>query len=182
MPELALHILDLVQNCISALAAHIRILLDESFLHNTLTIFISDDGKGMSQDFLQKVTSPFTTTRTTRRVGLGIPLMKAGCEACGGSFLIDSVIGKGTTICGTYQLDHIDRPPLGDFVGTVHMLILCNPELDFCIEIKTDEKEFVLDTSEVKKRLGDVPVSDPDVSAWLKEYLEEAMEESGIKA
>ena len=182
MPEIALHIMDLVQNCISAMAKHIRILLMESFVANTLEILIADDGKGMSEEFLERVTSPFTTTRTTRRVGLGIPLMKAGCEMAGGSFSITSKLGEGTAISGTYQLDHIDRPPLGDFVGTVHTLITCNPDIDFRIEIKSDTQEICLDTQEVRAQVGDSPLNQPDVSMWIKEYLEEAMKQANIQA
>ena len=171
MPEIALHIMDLV-----------RILLMESFVANTLEILIADDGKGMSKEFLERVTSPFTTTRTTRRVGLGIPLMKAGCEMAGGSFSITSKLGEGTAISGTYQLDHIDRPPLGDFVGTVHTLITCNPDIDFRIEIKSDTQEICLDTQEVRAQVGDIPLNQPDVSMWIKEYLEEAMKQANIQA
>ena len=174
MPDIALHIMDLVQNCISAMAKHIRILLMESFVANTLEILIADDGKGMSEEFLERV--------TTRRVGLGIPLMKAGCEMAGGSFSITSKLGEGTAISGTYQLDHIDRPPLGDFVGTVHTLITCNPDIDFRIEIKSDTQEICLDTQEVRAQVGDLPLNQPEVSMWIKEYLEEAMKQANIQA
>lgn len=182
MPEIALHILDLVQNCITALATQIRILLTVSIARNVLSVEIADNGKGMSEEFLKKVVSPFATTRTTRRVGLGIPLLKAGCEAAGGSFKICSALGKGTSIYGAYQLDHIDRPPLGDFAGTVHSLIVCNSQIDFYIEANSDQGSFHLDTAEIREQLGSVPFTQPEVSIWLKEYLDEGMAEAKISA
>lgn len=181
MPEIALHILDLVQNCITALASLIRISLFESKDDDTLTVEIEDNGKGMDEEFLSRVVSPFTTTRTTRKVGLGIPLLKAGCEGTGGTFDITSKLGVGTRLSGTYVMSHLDRPPLGDFVGTVHSIIVCNPDLDFVIEMKTDKGKEVLDTREVKKQLGGVPLNDPDVSTWIGDYLKEAYKETGIE-
>lgn len=172
--------MDLVQNCITAQATHIRILLELSTAEDFLKLVIGDDGKGMSPEFLNKVESPFTTTRTTRRVGMGIPLLKAGCEAAGGWFKITSALGKGTTLEGCYQLSHIDRPPLGDFVGTVHSLIVCNPQIDFQVCIERDSSTFILDTVEVREQLGDVPLNDPDVSTWLYEYLQEGMALTGV--
>ena len=180
MPEIALHILDLVQNCITALARHIRIRVSESMEADSLEVEIADDGKGMEESFLKKVVSPFTTTRTTRKVGLGIPLLKEGCESTGGSFGITSKVGKGTTITGRYVMSHIDRPPLGDFAGTVHSIIVCNPDLDFQIVMESDTGKEVLDTEEVRKQIGDIPLNDPEVSVWLKEYLQEACEETGL--
>ena len=177
MPEIALHILDLVQNCISALAKHIGIFLTESDSDDFLEVEINDDGKGMDSEFLSRVTSPFTTTRTTRKVGLGIPLLKEGCESTGGTFTIDSTLGKGTRLVGRYVKSHIDRPPLGDFAGTVHSIIVCNPDIDFIVKMKTDDGEVVLDTMQVREQLGGVPLNDPDVSGWLSEYLSEGMSE-----
>lgn len=182
MPEIAMHIMDLVQNCITANATHIRILLGIDTLPDMLSVEIADDGKGMAPDFLENVTSPFTTTRTTRKVGLGIPLMKAGCEGAEGQFEIRSTQGVGTTLKGSYRLSNIDRPPLGDFTGTVHMLITCNPQIDFYIEMRRDEERCVLDTEEIRAQLGDVPLNDPSVSTWIKEYLEEGQQEVGIVA
>lgn len=182
MPEISLHLLDLVQNSISAMAKNIRILLFYSIEENLLRLTLEDNGKGMSEEFLAKVTSPFTTTRTTRRVGLGIPLMKAGCEMAGGSFSITSKVGVGTKLEGTYELSNIDRPPLGDFVGTVHSLIVCNPDIDYFIEISGDKGSAVLDTLEVRQQTGGLlPLNDPDISIWMKEYLLEAMEEAGVE-
>jgi len=145
-----------------------------------MRITIEDDGKGMSEEFVAKVESPFTTTRTTRRVGMGIPLMKLGCEQAEGSFKIESQLGVGTKLTGSYRLANIDRPPLGDFCGTVHSLIVCNPEVDFYVEFAGDKQTLSLDTKDIREQTGDMPLNDPEISLWIKEYLEEAQQEAGI--
>lgn len=181
MPEISLHILDLVQNSISAGAKHIRILLGMSHQEDRMTLTIEDDGCGMDPEFLARVTNPFTTTRTTRKVGMGIPLLKAGCEATGGTFEITSEKGVGTKMVGSYVLSHLDRPPLGDYAGTAHMLIVCNPDIDFYVEASTDADTFVLDTQEVREQLGgEVPLNAPEVSVWLSEYLAEGIQELNL--
>ena len=181
MPEISLHILDLVQNSISAQAKHIRILLFSSVELDEMSVEIEDDGKGMSEDFLAQVESPFTTTRVTRKVGLGIPLLKLGCEQTGGTFRIESQLGIGTKLKGTYVMSHLDRPPLGDFCGTIHTLIVSNPDLDFYVEMCGSGEKVVLDTKTIREQIGDIPLNYPDISMWIKEYLEEGFVESGVK-
>ncbi|MBC5647034.1 ATP-binding protein [Christensenella tenuis] len=174
MKEIALHIMDIVQNSITANATLIEVFLSVVRRDNTISVTIKDNGKGMSREMLAHVTSPFVTTRTTRKVGLGISLFKAGAESSGGNFSIDSEEGKGTELTAVYVLDNIDRPPIGDFAGTMHSLIVCNPDLDFLIQVTIDGHEETLDTREVRQVLGeDVPLDLPDVSAWLKENLDE---------
>ena len=178
MQEISLHILDLIQNSISANARLIEIGMTVDTALNTMTIEIKDNGFGMSKEMLAKVESPFTTTRKTRRVGMGIPLFKDGCEATGGSFRITSKPGVGTELTGVYVFSHIDRPPLGDFTGTIHSVIVCNPELDFLVKISYDGKEFLIDTRELKKVLGEeVKLNTPEVSEWIKGYIEEGYRE-----
>ena len=174
MKEIALHIMDIVQNSITANATLIEISLEIARQADTVSITVKDNGKGMSREMLAHVTSPFVTTRTTRKVGLGISLFKAGAENSGGSFAIDSVEGKGTELTAVHILDNIDRPPIGDFAGTVHSLIVCNPKIDFVIRVEIDGQLETLDTREVRQVLGnEVPLDLPDVSAWLKENLDE---------
>lgn len=174
MKEISLHILDIVQNSISAQATLIGVSLEIDRQADRLTVCIDDNGRGMDEDMLSRVESPFTTTRTTRRVGLGIPLFAAGAEATGGSFEIESKLGEGTRIRAVYTLDHLDRPPIGDFAGTMHTLIVCNPTLDFVVDVRADGEGDTLDTREVRKVLGgEVPLDSPDVSMWLKESMEE---------
>lgn len=174
MKEISLHIMDIVQNSITADATLIEVSMDISIGKDALTVLIRDNGKGMNREMLDGVTSPFVTTRTTRRVGLGIPLFKAGAEATGGRFYIDSEPGKGTVLQADYVFSHLDRPPIGDFAGTMHTLIVCNPTLDFVVTFSYGGERETLDTREVRQVLGDdVPLDTPDVSVWLRENLDE---------
>lgn len=166
--------MDIVQNSISAKATLIEVYLGVFHHSNTLQLVIGDNGRGMDKEMLESVTSPFTTTRTTRRVGLGIPLLAAGAQATGGTFHIESRPGEGTRVEAGYVLDNIDRPPIGDFAGTMYTLVVCNPDIDFKTEFVYDERESVLDTREIRNVLGgDVPLDSPDVSAWIKENFVE---------
>lgn len=174
MKEISLHIMDIVQNSITADATLIEVSLDIQYANNMVSIAIRDNGRGMSKEMLAQVTSPFVTTRTTRRVGLGISLFQAGTQASGGEFCIDSTEGVGTALQATYGLDHLDRPPIGDFAGTMHTLIVSNPDIDFLVTVIVDGAQDVLDTREVREALGnDVPLDMPDVSLWLRENLDE---------
>ena len=132
MKELSLHILDIVKNSVTAGASHIDLKLEET-AEQILTITIADDGKGMSPEFLASVTDPFTTTRTTRKVGLGLPLYRMAAEQTGGSFSIESVEGEGTTVTAVFHRDHLDCPPMGDLAGTVALLIQGSPWIDFTL-------------------------------------------------
>jgi len=174
--DLSLHLLDLVQNSITAGASliTIRITKDDNGL---LTMVLEDNGKGMSPELLAQVTSPFATTRTTRKVGLGIPMMKENAEKTGGSFRLESEVGKGTTLTATMDTANIDCLPLGDLTGTLLSLMLTNPlSPDFLFEGRTEKGECSFDTREVRAALGsDIPFNEPSVAAWLKEALEEEM-------
>ena len=176
MRDLSLHLLDLAQNSITAGAAlvTIRISLDDSGM---LTMELIDDGKGMSPELLERVTSPFATTRTTRKVGLGIPMMKENAEKAGGTFLLESEEGKGTRLKATMDTRNIDCLPLGDLGGTLLSLMMTNPlSPDFLFEGKTPKGECSFDTREVRAALGsEIPFNEPSVAAWLKEALEEEM-------
>ncbi len=179
MKELSLHILDIAQNSITAGASLVNIRVEESVLNDAITIDIIDDGCGMSKELLARVISPFTTSRTTRKVGLGVPMFKHGAESCGGSFEIDSAEGAGTSLRAVYGLSHIDRPPLGDIGGTILTLIICNPDKpDFEFVYKTDAGEYRLDTREIREVLEGEPLNEPDVMSWLKENLAEGIEEA----
>ena len=174
MRDLSLHLLDLAQNSITAGASlvTVRLTLEESGM---LTMQLKDDGKGMSPELLARVTSPFATTRTTRKVGLGIPLMKENAEKAGGSFSLESEEGRGTTLTATMDTGNIDCLPLGDLSGTVLSLILTNPlRPDFLFEGGTPLGEASFDTREARAALGsDIPFNEPSVAAWLKEALDE---------
>lgn len=171
MQEISLHILDLAQNSVTAGATCIAITVLEETRANTLSVEIRDNGRGMSPQTLSRVTDPFYTTRTTRRVGLGVPLFKMAAQMTGGSFSVQSKEGEGTTVRGIFVRDHIDRMPLGDMNGTVTSLIYCNPAIDFVYTRGFDGKTFVLDTRKMRQVLGDVPLNNGEVTAFIREFI-----------
>lgn len=171
MKELSLHILDIAQNSIVAKATQIFISIVENTIDDSLVISIVDNGVGMERDFLEKVIDPYTTSRTTRKVGMGIPLLNDACRAAGGTFKIESEKGRGTSIIATLGLNHIDRQPLGDIAGVIVMLISSNPNIRFIYTHKKNRNEFKLDTNEVNEALDGVPVNTPEVGRMLREMI-----------
>lgn len=173
MPEISLNILDVVQNSIRANAKKVEIMVSVKNDSDTLSVIIKDDGCGMSEEQLKRVTDPFFTTRTTRKVGLGISFYKFAAESTGGSFSIESKLQKGTVVTAVFGLSHIDRMPLGDINFTIYTLITLNPDIDFYYIYEVDLRKFVLDTCEFRELLGDVPLNSPEVSAYIRDYLNE---------
>lgn len=171
MRELSMHILDLAQNSIVAGAAKIEIMVVADTAADTLAIAIRDDGKGMSPEFVAHVEDPFTTTRTTRRVGLGIPMFAEAARECDGDLTVESQPGKGTTVEAMFKLSHIDRAPLGDIAATLIALIAANPDIDIVYRQQADANEFALDTREIKAQLDGVPINENAVLKWIREYL-----------
>lgn len=177
MKELSLNILDITENSTKAGAKNISIIITET--KDTLTFSVSDDGCGMLPDFLRSVTDPFTTTRTTRKVGLGIPLLKLAAEQTGGSMSITSKHislypdSHGTTTQALFYKNHLDFTPLGDIISTVTTLIQGHADVDFLFEHKTEEREVRLDTKELREVLGDVGLDSFEVICWIKDYLSE---------
>lgn len=180
MKELSLNVLDIAQNSIVAGASLITIETLEAVADDRLTIRIADNGRGMSAEQVKSVIDPFYTTRTTRKVGLGIPLFKMAAEMADGGLEIASAPGVGTTVTATFRLSHVDRMPIGDMEGTVSALIHMNPELDFVYRRSFGEKAFTLDTRELREVLEGVPLNTPEVNAWINEFLSENLKE--IKA
>jgi len=177
MKDLSLHILDVIQNSVSANAANIKLIIHEDSVADTLTIIIEDDGKGMSEEILAKVTDPFYTTRTTRKVGLGVPLFKQNAEICGGSFEISSTLGKGTRVKAVFGLSHIDRPPLGDIAGVVMLMVSSNPQIDFFYQHQVNQGSYEFNTPEIKEVLEGLPLNDPAVMRQLKEMINENLKD-----
>ena len=173
MKELSLNILDLVQNSITAGAGRVTVTVTESEADDRLSVGIENDGCGMEEDFLRRVTDPFTTTRTTRRVGMGIPLFKMEAEMAGGSFEITSRPGEGTRLSASFQLSHLDTPPLGDMAGTVAAIVQSTPDMELYYEHRTDTGEFLFSTAEIREALGGVSLSEPAVVEWIGEYVRE---------
>ena len=176
MRELSLHILDLAQNSLTAGASRLDIIVEIDHKKDLVAITLSDDGKGMAPDFLKTVTSPFTTTRTTRKVGLGIPMFKENAELTGGTFSIESTVGAGTKMRAGFVLSSIDRPPLGDLAATMISLVVSNPEFQFHLDYLVDGQSFSFDTEEIRAVLGPVPLDSPEVVSWMKDYLKEGIE------
>ncbi len=177
MKELSLHILDIVQNSISAKASQIEIIIHEDTNKNILSIEIKDNGIGMDNETLQKVTDPFWTSRTTRKVGLGIPLFKAAAERCDGHFYINSEKGKGTIIKAEFKRNHIDRAPLGDIADTISLLILTNEGIDFKYTHQFNGRSYNLNTVEIKQIIGDMPIHHFDIIEWIKKDVHQGIEE-----
>lgn len=177
MKELSLHILDIAKNSVKADATVIEIIIDENEEKNLLTIKINDNGCGMSEEFLKRVKDPFSTTRTTRKVGMGIPLFEAAAVQCGGYVDITSREGIGTEFAAVFALNHIDRAPLGDMPGTMQVLIAGSPEIDFLYRHTKNNKTFVMDTKEIRTVLGDVPLDTPEVLSWIDEFIKEGLGE-----
>jgi len=181
MKDISLHILDIVQNSITAGASLITCEITESKKQNIYQVSITDNGKGMDSEVLQKVTNPFYTSRTTRKVGLGIPLLKHNAELTGGSFQLESEPGKGTRLTATFVYNHIDRLPAGDLAGTFVLLTAANPLLDFVYNHVTDIGQYVFDTREVKAVLEELSISDPALRSSLIEMIHENLNEIGAK-
>jgi len=176
MVELSLHVLDLIENSTAAGATTVRVSVRENPGENAIHLTIEDDGRGIDPELLARVTDPFVTTRTTRKVGLGIPLMKQVAEACGGELSVSSEKGKGTTVVARFRRDHIDRPPLGDMAATIAIAMATNPGTRFVYRHEGAGGVFEFDSFEVARALGDVPVTDPAAFQWTKQYLRERIE------
>lgn len=171
MQELSLNVLDIAQNSVRAGASLIEITVDEQPAADTLTITVRDDGCGMTPEQVRRVTDPFFTTRTTRRVGLGVPFLKMGAEMTGGSLSIESEPGRGTAVTAVFGLTHIDRMPLGDIAATVASLVQCNPDIDFTYTFRHGGGEFTADTREFRQVLDGVPLSEPSVVGFIGSFI-----------
>ena len=177
MKELSLNILDITENSTKAKAE--LILIDIIEKADTLTIKISDNGTGMTEETLRSVSDPFYTTRTTRKVGMGIPLFRASAEQCGGSLTITSrhideyPADHGTTLTATFNKQHIDFTPLGDIISTLVTLIQGHPSVNFVFNHDTLDNKVTLDTRDLRAVLEDVPLDTFEVLVWIKENLEE---------
>lgn len=175
MRELALHILDIAENSISAGADTIKIFVEEDYNKDLLKIRIEDNGRGIDAETLKNIADPFVTSRTTRKVGLGIPFFKAACEACEGSFSIQSQPGLGTTVEAVFKHQHIDRMPLGDLTGTLLTLIIGTPEIHWVFEYRLDQYGFTFDDEPIKQTLEGLPLSEPAVIKFIREMLEDGI-------
>jgi len=170
--ELSLHLLDIAENSVAAQAKSIEICVSEDIANDRLTMSVRDDGKGMDEALLSKVVDPFVTSRTTRKVGLGIPFLKAAAEACNGFMKIESQLGKGTFLEVSFQRSHIDRMPLGDLASTMLTLVVGNPTIHWVFRYIGNQNEFFFDDASLKIELNSTPLSDPLVIAYLRTTFE----------
>ena len=153
LEDLSAHVLDIAENSTRAGATEIEITIEESAEKDLLLFAVKDNGRGMSPEFVAKVTDPFTTTRTTRRVGMGLPFLRQSAELCGGALTIDSTVGVGTTVTATFGLSCVDRPPLGDMPSTMMTLVMGAPLVHWKYRHVVNGREFLLDTDEIVEAL-----------------------------
>ncbi len=176
MRELSLHILDIVQNSIAAGARTVDVAISEDEAADLLTIEVADDGAGIPRDILESVLDPFYTSRTTRKVGLGLPLFREAARAAGGDLSIESVPGRGTTVRATFRMSHIDRAPLGDMAETLALLVVCNPDVRFRYMHWRGHAAFSLDSDEFRRGLGDdIAPTNPALAGVLRDVIREGL-------
>ena len=173
MQELSLNVLDVAENSVRADASLVEITVEEDTAAGWLTIVIRDNGRGMTPEQVQTVIDPFYTTRTTRKVGLGVPFFRMAAQLSGGDLTIQSRVGEGTAVTATFGLSSIDRMPLGDINGTIATLVQCNPGIDWLYTRRKDGREMVMDTRQFREILEDMPLDSPEVLGFLRDYLAE---------
>ncbi|MDI6780082.1 MAG: ATP-binding protein [Bacteroidota bacterium] len=171
MEDLSLHILDIAENSINAGAKHIEIKIVADSVKDLLTIEITDDGIGMNEEVVKNVTDPFYTSRTTRKIGLGLPMLKEAAEASNGKLEIISQQGKGTKVTASFQLSHIDRKPIGNMSETIVALLSGNPNTGINYIETSNNSKFIFDSSDIKNRIKDVKINSPEVLIFIKNYI-----------
>ena len=181
MREIALHLLDIAENSAAAESQTVTIQVHEDLLNDRLSAVVVDDGRGMDAETAQRVQDPFYTTRTTRNVGLGIPLLKLAAEQAEGRFSLQSEPGKGTRVEAEFRHSNIDRMPLGDLASTFLTVLISHPQIDWIFKYQATEKdeqvrEFVFESAELKSELGDLSLTEPEVLAFVRGMIEEGIE------
>jgi hypothetical protein len=181
MREIALHLLDIAENSVAAESNNISIHVHEDLFHDRLSACVIDDGYGMDSETAERVQDPFYTTRTTRTVGLGIPLLKLAAEMAEGSFSLQSETGKGTWVEAEFRHSHIDRMPLGDLSSTFLTLLISHPQIDWTFLYRVTDKDrksrdFLFESAELKSELGDISLTEPEVLTFLRGIFEEGIE------
>lgn len=171
MQDLAMYILEILMNSIHADSKLIKLLISFSKDKDEVLLVLEDDGRGMDEELLKRVVSPFATTRTTRKIGLGVAFLKELCESCEGDLLIESTVGVGTKTTAKYKLSHIDAPPLGNLGEMMMFSIQANQEIDYEFDYREDGYQFKFDTKEIRKELGGLKLDDPEILLWIKDYI-----------
>jgi anti-sigma regulatory factor (Ser/Thr protein kinase) len=175
--DIALHIIDLIQNSLAAGAGRILLTVDEDEAGDRLTVSLEDDGRGMTPQQLARLDDPFFTSRTTRRVGMGIPLLRQSAEQAGGGLTIESEPGHGTKVTAVFRYSHLDRPPLGDLAGSLILMVSANPQVDFVLNYSYNTYGYRFDTAEVRQALDGIPLNEPAVVRMLTEMVAENLKD-----
>jgi len=175
MRELSLHLLDIAENSLAAGGRNIEISVREDLIGNRLFLSVQDDGRGMDAETVSRVTDPFVTSRTTRKVGLGLPLLKEAAEACDGYLCITSIPRQGTQVEVEFQHDHIDRMPLGDIASTWLALLVSSPDIHWTFQYRVNQADYTFDDLAIKPELEGIPLCEPAVLAFLREQLTEGI-------
>jgi hypothetical protein len=186
MREIALHLLDIAENSVAAESKNISVHVHEDLLHDRLSASVIDDGRGMDDATAQQVQDPFYTTRTTRTVGLGIPLLKLAAEMADGSFSLQSKPGKGAWVEAEFRHSHIDRMPLGDLSATFLTLLISHPQIDWTFLYRITDKsgksrDFLFESAELRSALGDISLAEPEVLTFLRGLIEEGIAEVALQ-
>lgn len=176
LEDLSMGIWELINNSIAAGARNIDISLLADRDRDRLALTVKDDGCGMSPQLAKKVLDPFTTTRSTRRVGMGTSLLEETCTQCGGEMSVDSTPGKGTSIVCTFCASSIDLPPLGNIGEVMMAAVQANREIHYLLRVACDGKQFVFDSKEIADQLGGVPLDDPAVLLWIRDYINQEVQ------
>jgi hypothetical protein len=187
MREIALHLLDIAENSVAAESKNISVHVHEDLFRDCLSACVIDDGRGMDAQTTQQVQDPFYTTRTTRNVGLGIPLLKLAAEMADGSFSLQSEPGKGAWVEAEFRHSHIDRMPLGDLSSTFLTLLISHPQIDWTFLYRVIDKDkksrdFLFENAELKSELGDISLTEPEVLTFLRGIFEQGIEEVALQA
>ena len=175
MNDLSMHILDIIQNSLSAGASLIELDVREDVINNLLTITIKDNGKGMTPEQVAQVTDPFFTSRTTRKVGMGLPLYRQSAEQSGGALKVESKVGGGTSVIATFGYDHLDRPPMGNLANAIVLMISANPNHLFRFTYTYNDRTYSIDTDEINQALDGMPIHDVQVIKMIQQIIEENM-------
>ncbi|MDR2780617.1 MAG: ATP-binding protein [Synergistaceae bacterium] len=182
LEDLSQHVLDIAENSTSAGATEVAIEINEDETLNILSMIVEDNGRGMSPDFLEHAADPFTTTRTTRRVGMGLPFLKQSAELCGGQLILRSKLGEGTHTEAVFDYDSIDRPPLGDIPATVMALFMGHPEIDWKYIHRVNGREFSISTVELMEALDDRELlRQTEVGLWIRDRVKESIDEMRLR-
>jgi hypothetical protein len=179
--ELSQHITDLIENSVRAEARRVQVTLEEDLAADLVTARVEDDGRGMSPEVVAAAMDPFYTTRSCRKVGLGLPLAQATAERCGGRLEIESALGRGTKVTMRLGRSHVDRPPLGNIRATVMAALVGHPEVEISYRHRVGDRSFELDSAAIKRELDGVPISHPLVLGWLERFLSQGLAEVGVE-